>query len=88
VVSNPAVNKTHQFVGYKAGVDPGFLERGANLRQQSLGWRCTPSLRSMLELGGLGACPPTPRKILKINAKILQFMGIFTALQYVLMERF
>jgi len=49
-----------------AGADPGFLEGGANSRQQSLGWRCTPS---MLELRDLGAC--FPRKIFKIDAKIL-----------------
>jgi len=41
---------------YVPGVDPGLLEgRGANSRHHSLGWRCTPS---MLELEGLGACPP------------------------------
>jgi len=49
---------------------------GANLRQQSLGWRCTPSMRSMVELGGSGGMPPP--KILKIDAKILKFRGIST----------
>jgi len=44
------------------------LERGANLRQQFIGWRCTPSMRSMVELGGSGGMPP--RKILKIDAKM------------------
>jgi len=36
-------------------VDPGFLEGGgANSRQQSLGWRCTPMYRV------LGVCLPPP----------------------------
>jgi len=39
------------------GADAGFLEiRGANLSQQSLGWRCIPSLRKHAETRG--ASPP------------------------------
>jgi len=34
-----------------------FGKGRANSRQQSLGFRCTPSMRSMLELRGSGASP-------------------------------
>jgi len=44
------------------GCRAGFLEKvGANLRQQSLGWQCTPSHAGTRGSGGM----PPPRKILK-----------------------
>ena len=44
---------------YWAGADLGFIKGGATSRSNLLG----SGVQSMLELGGLGACPP--RKILK-----------------------
>ena len=39
------------------------LTQGTNLLGE--GVQSTHPMASMLELGGLGACPPPPRKILK-----------------------
>jgi len=47
-----------------------ILKGGSNSRQQSLGWKCTPSMQSMPELGDLGVCSP-PRNFSKIDTKIL-----------------
>ena len=50
-----------------AGADPGFIKGGELTQGTNLlgrGVQSTlPSMQSMLELGGPGACPP--RKILK-----------------------
>jgi len=44
--------------------------KGANSRQQYLGWRFTPTRES--------GASPSPGKFLKIGVKILQFRDIFT----------
>jgi len=48
--------------------------------KQSLGWRCTPNMLCVLELRGSGDMPPPPLpgKLLKIDAKILQFRDVST----------